>query len=102
AVMAADAPDGAVAARSIFTPDGLDRVIALYEQHRTRADPRAILSVWSGYYFAATIYIPLAAQLLLNRFIPAELDRIGLVLDTSGEPRQLVVPCSGRLAPNIT
>src|SRR5699024_9673498 len=48
---------------------------------------------------ATMVYTPFAAELLLGRRLPIELDRISLVLAETGEVEQLVVPHAG--APHV-
>lgn len=93
-------PAGIVPARELFTAEGLDAILARYgavhaTPERRPPDRRAVISQWSKYFLSQAIYVPVAANLLLDRQLPLALDELGLMLDAEGLVERLVVPHEG-------
>lgn len=94
-----------VPARTLFTPAGLDKVLArhgaAYVQanrrppERRSPDRRAVMSQWSKYFLSQAIYVPVAANLLLDRRLPLNLETLGVALDAEGLVTELVIPDEG-------
>ncbi|HET7371053.1 MAG TPA: siderophore-iron reductase FhuF [Gammaproteobacteria bacterium] len=89
------APPDTVTAAELFTTAGLDAVLARGAALYPAGDRRALLSLWSRYYFGAVIYLPVAANLVLGRALPLALDDLGVVLAETGEVTQLVLAHDG-------
>lgn len=53
------------------------------------------MSQWSKYFLSQAIYVPVAANLLLDRQLPLALDQLGLLLDEQSLVTTLVVPNEG-------
>ena len=58
-------------------------------------DRRALLSVWSKYYFSRLIPPVVAASLLLRWRLPVAVDQLGLVLNEARLPAAFVLPHGG-------
>ena len=58
-------------------------------------DRRALLSVWSKYYFSRLIPPVVAAALLLRWRLPLAVDQLGLVLNEDRVPEAFVLPHAG-------
>lgn len=91
-----------VAARQLCSPDGLDQVLDRYAvsfmtSAYRRPDRRALMSQWSKCFLSQTVYVPVAANLLLDRQLPMTLDEVGVQLDEQGLVDRLVVPHEGQL-----
>ncbi|MEC9484182.1 MAG: siderophore-iron reductase FhuF [Halomonas sp.] len=89
-----------VPAHRLFTPDGLDEVLDRYAvEYMTpvyrRPDRRALMSQWSKYFLAQAVYVPVAANLLLDRRLPMAFDTLEVQLDELGLVERLVVPHEG-------
>ncbi|HET8791370.1 MAG TPA: siderophore-iron reductase FhuF [Modicisalibacter sp.] len=87
-------------ARQLFTAEGLDAVLKRYAggfrtPGRWPPDRRAVMSQWSKYFLSQAIYVPVAANLLLDRQLPLALDQLGLLLDEQSLVTTLVVPNEG-------
>ncbi|MHB0775074.1 siderophore-iron reductase FhuF [Halomonas sp. WWR20] len=94
-VLPCEALQPVLPARELFTPSGLSEVLVRYGREYPQGDCRAVMSQWSKFFFVATVYVPVAANLLLNRQLPLSLDRLGLVLGMDGLVEALVIPHEG-------
>lgn len=99
--LSSQARDGVVPARELFNSDGLDWVLDRYAGQFAAADcqpldRRALISQWSKYFLSQAIYIPVAANLLLDRQLPLALDELGLLLDDQRLVTTLVVSNEGQ------
>nr|WP_297457651.1 siderophore-iron reductase FhuF [uncultured Halomonas sp.] len=95
-----------IPARQLFAAEGLEAV--LERQIATYVDPaagargcqppdrRALMSQWSKYFLSQAIYVPVAANLLLDRQLPVALEELGVTLDAQGLVERLVVADEGR------
>ncbi|TDX23335.1 ferric iron reductase protein FhuF [Modicisalibacter xianhensis] len=89
-----------VPVQHLFTPRGLDDVLDRYAGAFTtpvyrRPDRRALVSQWSKYFLAQVVYVPVAANLLLDRRLPVAFDTLGVQLDELGLVERLVIPHEG-------
>ena len=99
-LLASQAKGEVVPLRRLFTPQGLDEVLDRYAVEfmtpvYRRPDRRALMSQWSKYFLAQTIYVPVAANLLLDRRLPLAFDTLGVQLDELGLVERLVIPHEG-------
>ncbi|NWC00349.1 siderophore-iron reductase FhuF [Pseudomonas gingeri] len=86
----------AVSAQAFFRPESLNAFMdALQERHQAD-DRRALVSIWSKWYFSTFLAPVLAADLLLQRALPIALADVGLVLDANGKPSALTLPDAGQ------
>lgn len=94
-VSAEAAPANVTRAADLFTPVGLDAALGRFAVHYPGGDTRAVTSLWSRYYLAAAVYVPLAANLVLERELPLGLGELGVALGNHAEPAQLVLAHDG-------
>ncbi len=68
-------------------------LIDRYALRYSEADRRAVVSMWTMYYFSSLMIGAAVAWLELRRVLPLSLDRLNLAADAaSGEPRAFVFP----------
>lgn len=94
-----------IPARQLFSAEGLEAVLERYAGdfrtlgrrplERQPPDRRAVMSQWSKYFLSQAIYVPVAANLLLDRQLPLALDELGLLLDDQSLVTTLVVADEG-------
>ncbi|MFC3291477.1 siderophore-iron reductase FhuF [Modicisalibacter luteus] len=99
-LLSSQASGEVVPVRRLFTPQGLDGVLDRYaDEFKTpvyrRPDRRALMSQWSKYFLAQAVYVPVGANLLLDRRLPVALDTLGVQLDELGLVERLVIPHEG-------
>lgn len=85
----------AIPGRELITPEGVEYLLERYRQFQPGEDRRALLSLWSRYYFVKLIVPVVAANLVLGRELPVALDRIEVVLGESGLPEAFRLPDDG-------
>lgn len=85
-----------IPARELATADGLARLLDEYRRFQPGDDDRALLSLWSRYYFVKLIVPVVAANLMLGRELPVSLDRIEVILGEEGVPEAFRLPDEGR------
>ena len=90
-------PDGAVetprlACRDLLTEDGFQSAVARLVDRHSGVDRRAVLSVWSMYYFSHLTIAPAILWLKFRRAIPLSADALDLYLNgETGLPETIVV-----------
>lgn len=93
--------DGAalsVPAGRFFETEALAAFMDDLQARHGGADRRAIVSIWSKWYFTNLLAPVLAADMLLARSLPVALDQLGLVLNAEGRPHSLILANDGRAA----
>lgn len=85
-----------VLASDLVSGDGLSWLLARYRRSQPGDDDRALLSLWSRYYFVKLTVPVVAANLMLGRELPVALHRIEVILDDSGLPEAFRLPDEGR------
>jgi ferric iron reductase protein FhuF len=89
-------PDaGALPARLFQDADGAGTLLAAMRHQRPGADPRALASLWSRWYFAKLIPPVLLCGLLARRDLPLRPEQTGVVLGADGLPRAIALPGAG-------
>lgn len=86
-----------VIARDLVSQDGLAWLLSEYRCVQPGDDDRALLSLWSRYYFVKLTVPVVAANLILGRELPVALDRVEVILDDGGLPEAFRLPDEGRL-----
>lgn len=85
-----------VACPDLMERDVFDDVIALYAGRYPGADRRAVISMWSMYYFSTLMISGAVSGLVLGMNIPAAIDRLKLVSDgETGAPAGFLLPGGG-------
>lgn len=82
-------------ATDLLHPSVLDEVLAQYRPDGLHRDPRALLSLWSQYYFLRLLPPVLAANLIMDRALPLELDGMEVIIGDDGLPAAFVLPDEG-------
>ncbi|GGY73884.1 siderophore-iron reductase FhuF [Marinobacter zhanjiangensis] len=82
--------------RDLISPEGLAWLLAEYRRFQPGDDDRALLSLWSRYYFVKLTVPVAAANLVLGHELPVSLDRIEVILDENGLPEAFRLPDAGR------
>lgn len=99
------APVGAevVPCQALLDPQCFAGIIDRYAARYPDADRRAVVSMWSLYYFSVLTIGAAIYWLELQRILPLALEDVSLCLDpASGEPRALVLGNPGRVDPDAT
>lgn len=76
--------DGFLRSADLLRPPVLDGVLERFGAAYPGADRRAIVSLWSQWYFGTLLVPATAAMLLLGRALPLAIDRVRFRLDTEG------------------
>lgn len=100
ALVFSDPERPAVTGRSLLRPDTFDAAVAPFLARYPDADRRAVISLWSQWYFSALVVPSVSAVLLLERELPLALGELSLLLDTDEHrPTGFRLPHRGRPAP---
>lgn len=84
----------------LLRPHVFDSVIARFGAQYPGGDRRAVVSLWSQWYFSTLLIPSVAAILLLDRILPLPIDGVGVVLDEEKHhPVAFRLPHSGHAAP---
>lgn len=98
----AEPNDAAIPLTDLFDEQRLRRALSQFRPDLVGEDERALLSIWSKYYFLRLIPPVLAANLILQRALPVSVDALAVELDADGLPSVFVLPNDGQpLAPSI-
>jgi len=90
-----DDPRPAVPARDFVEPQRLEEWLLRFGPEHADGDRRALLSLWSKYYFLRLIPPVLAAGLILNWRLPLDFDGIEVVVGADGLPEAFKLPGEG-------
>ncbi|WP_431321189.1 siderophore-iron reductase FhuF [Rhizobium sp. YTU87027] len=93
--LAADLPDG-VLLPLFFGDGGFEQAIDRYAEACGDSDRRAIVSMWSLYYFSALSIPYVLARRLAAQQLPVAFDGMTIALQDDGLPRAFGVPHRGR------
>ncbi|MBB3540524.1 MULTISPECIES: siderophore-iron reductase FhuF [unclassified Rhizobium] len=97
--LSADLPDG-VPLPSFFGNGGFEQAIGRYATACGDSDRRAVVSMWSLYYFSALSIPYVLARRLAAQELPVAFDDMTIALQDNGLPRAFGVPHRGRNARN--
>lgn len=84
-----------VPGRELTTPEGVENLLETYRQFQPGDDRRALMSLWSRYYFVRLMVPVVAANLVIGRELPVNLDRIEVILGEGGVPEAFRLPDEG-------
>lgn len=85
----------AVPLPTFFREDAFSRAIERYAAVSGGSDRRAVISMWSLYYFAALSIPHLIARRIGLRFLPIAFDEMTIALNDNGLPRAFGIPHGG-------
>ncbi|MGM0571020.1 siderophore-iron reductase FhuF [Marinobacter sp.] len=85
-----------IPAQELVTADGLQWVLSEYRRSQPGDDERALLSLWSRYYFVKLTVPVVGANLMLGRELTVGLDGIEVILGEGGVPEAFRLPDEGR------
>ncbi len=88
-----------VPVQDLITADGVQWLLARYRRSRPGDDERALLSLWSRYYFVKLTVPVVAANLILGRELPVGLDQIEVILGDDSLPVAFRLPNDGHVFP---
>lgn len=95
-LMRLDGDDAEVMPCEALVGEGACAVIARYAATTyPGADPRAVVSMWTQWYFGTLIVPTCAAILHLDRDLPVGLGEAGIAVGADGRPRSLVLAHAG-------
>ncbi|EWY37618.1 hypothetical protein N825_17295 [Skermanella stibiiresistens SB22] len=95
----ASAP-GAIPATDLIAAGGLDLALETLRARYPDGEARALLSLWSRYYFYKLIPPVMLGALLTGRTLPLDLAGTGVKHDADGLPAAIVLPHEGTAAPD--
>lgn len=84
-----------VAVSDLITGDGVSWLIAEYQRHQPGTDRRALLSLWSRFYFAKLTVPVVAANLIAEHELPVALDQLEVIVGEGGVPEAFRLPHQG-------
>lgn len=90
-----DDPRPAVPAREFVSVERLEQQLLSFGPEHAEGDRRALLSLWSKYYFLRLIPPVLAASLILNWRLPLAFDDMQVVVGADGLPEAFKLPHAG-------
>ncbi|MBB6342363.1 ferric iron reductase protein FhuF [Pseudomonas fluvialis] len=90
-----DDPRPALSGREFVSPERLEQQMLRFAPEHAEGDRRALLSLWSKYYFLRLIPPVLAAGLILNWRLPLDFDEIQVVVGADGLPEAFKLPHGG-------
>ena len=91
----ADDPRPALSGREFVSSLRLEEQMLRFAPEHAEGDRRALLSLWSKYYFLRLIPPVLAAGLILNWRLPLAFDEIQVVVGADGLPEAFKLPHAG-------
>lgn len=89
----------AVPCRDLLEADVIERLMVRFAEVYPGGDRRALVSMWAQWHFGALIIPTTAAIVFLDRDLPVELDRVGVVLHEGGQTAAIIVPDDGASLP---
>ncbi|MET1078080.1 MAG: siderophore-iron reductase FhuF [Pseudomonas sp.] len=90
-----DDPRQSLPARAFVEPARLEEWLARFGSEHLAGDRRALLSLWSKYYFLRLIPPVVAASLICNWRLPLAFDEIEVVVGADGLPEAFKLPHAG-------
>lgn len=94
--------DPALPLTALLDPAVLDVQLQAFRSNFAQEDPRAVLSIWSKYYFLYLVPPVLAANLILQRDLPLDPHAMRVEMDPTGLPAVFVFADEGGpLAPPL-
>ncbi|WP_018898165.1 siderophore-iron reductase FhuF [Rhizobium sp. 2MFCol3.1] len=96
-MMLADELAGGVALATFFKDGGFERAIDRYTEVTKGTDRRAVVSMWSLYYFAGISIPYLLAHRLAGQVLPVAFDEMTIALTEDGLPRAFGVSHRGMI-----
>lgn len=94
-----EAGQTAIPVRELMQSDGINAVLAEFRPKAAQEDQRALLSLWSQYYFLRLLPPVLAVNLFMGRDLPLAVDDVQVVIQ-QGQPVAFVLQNEGEaLAP---
>lgn len=101
--LAAQPGDGAIACRDLFTPDGFDRAVAPLLARHPDTDRRAVVSLWSLYYFSTLTIAPIVLWRRLGIALPLALEDTSLIAaPDTGMAQAFGLAGTGKTVPGLT
>ncbi|MFW5823994.1 MAG: siderophore-iron reductase FhuF [Marinobacter sp.] len=85
-----------IPAQELISADGLAWLLSEYRRTQPGDDDRALLSLWSRYYFVKLTVPVVAANLVLGRELPVALDQIEVILGDGAVPEAFRLPDEGQ------
>lgn len=92
----ADSTVRGLPAKDFFQRENLAAFMDQLQLRHGGCDRRALVSIWSKWYFTNLLAPVLAANMLLQRSLPIALDQVGLLLNAEGRPQGLVLADEGQ------
>lgn len=100
--LAAPPGGGAVACRDLFTAEGFDKALAPLMARYPSADRRAVVSLWSLYYFSTLAIVPVILWRRLGVVLPLALDDVSMIAaPDTGLPEAFLLPDSGEVVADL-
>lgn len=90
-----DDPRPAIPAREFVEAACLEEQMLRFAPEHVEGDRRALVSLWSKYYFLRLIPPVLAAGLILNWRLPLKFDEIAIIVSQEGLPAAFQLPHAG-------
>ena len=90
-----EAADDALPGRALLEEATARDLVARFGAAYPGADARAVVSLWSQWYFGALVVPAVAAALRLDRALPVALDGVRLDLRENGTPAAFLIPHDG-------
>lgn len=101
--LAAPPGDGAIACRDLFTAKGFDGALVPLTARYPDTDRRAVVSLWSLYYFSTLTIAPIVLWRRLGIVLPLALDETCLVAaPDTGMAQAFAVPGTGKAVTGLT
>lgn len=88
-----------VAGTQLLEPCAARQVIGAFAAAYPGCDGRAVVSLWTQWYFAALVIPSVAAAVRLGRVLPVGIGEIGIVLGEEGQPDAIVIEHDGTVPP---
>ena len=83
--------DPALPLTALLDPAVLDVQLQAFRSNFAQEDPRAVLSIWSKYYFLYLVPPVLAANLILQRDLPLDPHAMRVEMDPTGSRSQEIL-----------
>lgn len=88
-----------LAAAELLEPSVVRRVIGRFAAAYPDCDRRAVVSLWTQWYFAALVIPCIVAAVRLGRQLPVDIREAGVALDDDARPDAIILPHAGGIAP---
>jgi ferric iron reductase protein FhuF len=100
-MMLADELEGGVPLPRFFAEGGFERAIDRYAEVSRGEDRRAVVSMWSLYYFAGLTIPYLLARRLSGQLLPVAFDEMSIAVTEDGLPRAFGVNNRGSMGEEL-